>query len=54
LIILDDQESIECVGTEIIAGFPEHQIEVETERLDVPADVRSALLAAWVYLRKER
>lgn len=50
----DDQESIECVGTEIVASFPKHAVQVETIRLDAPADFRASGLAAWVHIRKER
>lgn len=50
----EDHESIECAGTEIIASFPKYMIEVETIRLDAPADLRGKALKAWAYYRKER
>ena len=48
-----DRESMECVGTEILASFPEHELEVECVRADVPARLDPFFLMAWVYLRKE-
>src|SRR5688572_7154269 len=50
----DDVDSMECVGTEIIASFPQHQIAVEVVRLDAPAPLEPHNLKAWVYSRKER
>lgn len=50
----DDAESIDCVGTEIIAGFPNHTIAVEVLRVDVPESLDPYFLKAWVYMRKER
>lgn len=48
-----DRESMECVGTEIMASFPTHRVEVECLRLDAPAQMKSLFLMAWAYLRKE-
>lgn len=50
----EDVESMEAVGTEIIASFPEHQIDVEVMRLDAPAPIAPHNLKAWAYARKER
>lgn len=50
----DDVESMECVGTEIIASFPQHQIAVEVIQLDAPAPLEPHMLNAWIYSRKER
>lgn len=49
----DDRESIECVGTEILASFPNHELDVECVRLDAPAPLRPFFLMAWAYIRKE-
>jgi hypothetical protein len=49
----DDRESIECVGTEILASFPKHEFDVECVRLDAPAQLDPLFLMAWVYVRKE-
>jgi hypothetical protein len=49
----DDRESMECVGTEIIASFPEHEIVVEVLRSDAPTKLEPFFLMAWVYVRKE-
>lgn len=50
----DDAESMECVGTEIIASFPEHELAVEVVRVDAPDSLEPHILKAWVYSRKER
>jgi hypothetical protein len=50
----DDQEAMECVGSEIIAGFPTHMIAVELIRVDAPASIKPHFLRAWVFMRKER
>ncbi len=50
----DDQEAMHCVGSEIIAAFPNHRIEVKVTRLDPPLALNAHVLNAWVFLRKER
>ena len=50
----DDKESIECVGTEIIAAFPDLQVAVEVLRVDAPESMDAYQLNAWVFMRKER
>lgn len=50
----DDQESMECVGSEIIAGFPTHLIAVEVMRVDAPLLIKPHGLRAWVFMRRER
>ena len=50
----EDRESMECVGTEILASFPTHELEVECTRLDAPTPLNQLFLMAWVYMRKER
>jgi hypothetical protein len=49
----EDEEAMECVGTEIIAGFPTHEVSVEVLRVDAPADIKCHGLKAWVFMRKE-
>jgi hypothetical protein len=49
----EDSESMECVGTEILASFSTHEIEVECTRLDAPSPLKPLFLMAWVYMRKE-
>lgn len=49
----DDKEALECAGTEILAGFPEHEIDVQTVRADAPESIRDRGLDAWVFMRKE-
>lgn len=49
----EDSESMECVGTEVLASFPTYELEVECTRLDAPASLTPLFLMAWVYMRKE-
>ena len=49
----DDRESMECVGTEILASFPNHELNVECVRLDAPGPLNTLCLLAWAYMRKE-
>lgn len=49
----DDGESMECVATEILASFPNHDVEVECVRLDAPAPLKDLFLMHTVYRRKE-
>lgn len=49
-----DQESMECVGTEIVAGFPQCSIVVEVLRCDAPMDLNAQSLKVWVHMRRER
>ena len=49
----DDKESMECVETEIIADFTEHEVNLECKRLDLPKPLNPHTLSAWVYRRRE-
>jgi hypothetical protein len=49
----DDQESMECVASEVLAAFPEHQVAVDVVRVDAPEPVKPYCLTAWVFMRKE-
>jgi len=49
----DDRESMECVATEVMADFYDHEVSVECIRLDVPKPLNPHTLLAWVYRRKE-
>ncbi|AFY94046.1 hypothetical protein [Chamaesiphon minutus] len=49
----DEQESMECVATEVIASIPKLTIEVECKRIDNPKSLDPYKLLDWVYLRKE-
>lgn len=48
-----DQDSLECVGSEVAADFPEHRVEVLSTRIDFPSRLNEKSRTEWVYLRKE-
>ena len=48
----DDWDSAHCVGTEVIADFPYHKLEVNIERCDYPQ--RPPQIGELVYRRKEQ
>lgn len=48
----EDQEAAECAGTEVIASFPEHQLEVEIVRIDYPNPI--PVKGELVFLRREK
>ena len=48
----DDHESAECAATEVIANFPDYQLEVNILRWDYPKPVPQEGLTT-VYYRKE-
>ncbi|AFZ26565.1 hypothetical protein Cylst_4485 [Cylindrospermum stagnale PCC 7417] len=47
------EESMECVATEVMADFPEHEVGIECKKLDEPESLNPYTLSAWVYRRKE-
>ncbi len=47
----EDKELMRCVGTEIIADFPDMMIEEKMVRLDAPKKMKK--LQGWAYVRKE-
>ena len=49
----EEQESMECVATEVIASIPDFKINVECQRIDGPKSLTPYKLSEWVYLRKE-
>ena len=48
-----DLESIDCVGSEVAADFPEHQVEVLKTRIDSPIPISGRIHKVWAYMRKE-
>ena len=48
----EDNESAECVATEVIADFPEHNLEVDILRWDYPKPIPQGH-AEMVYRRRE-
>jgi hypothetical protein len=49
----DEQESMECIATEVIASIPDRNIDVECRRIDFPENLEPYKLSEWIYLRKE-
>lgn len=49
----EDRDSMEFVCTEVIADFPNHEVEMEYIRADSPESLQKYGLMAWVYCRKE-
>jgi len=51
-----DRDSLECVGTEVFADFPDHEVEVNIFRCDYPERIpqNEAPNMAFVYFRKEK
>jgi hypothetical protein len=49
----DIEESMEYAATEVMADFPEHQVEMECKKLDESEPLNPYTLYAWVYRRKE-
>ena len=52
LITEEDRESAECISTELIANFPEHELEVDISRLDFPSSLPKNI-GELIYLRRE-
>lgn len=48
----EDRESAECIATEMIANFPEHELEIDISRLDFPKPF-PANIGELIYLRRE-
>lgn len=49
----DIEESMACVATEVMADFPEHQVEIACKELNEPEPLNPYTLSAWVYRRRE-
>ena len=49
----EDQESAECVATEVIASFPNYKLEVDIRRLDYPNPL-PYVMGELVYKRREK
>lgn len=50
----DDVESASCVETELIASFPDHEVEVSVVRFDCPKPILNIEgVSEWVYSRWE-
>lgn len=50
----EEQESMECVASEVISSIPKLKIDVQCKRVDAPELLASYKLLNWVYLRKEK
>jgi hypothetical protein len=49
----DDQESMDCIETEVMADFSDITVSLKSIRLDYPELLNSQTLTDWVYRRKE-
>ena len=47
----EDREAMSCVETEVMADFPQLQIDLDVIECDAPQNIK--LLDAWVYRRGE-
>ena len=49
----ENEESMDCVATEVIADFPEHTIDLQCRTINMPESLKQYRLFAWAYMRKE-
>jgi hypothetical protein len=49
----EDRDSMEIACTEVMADFPDHDVEIEYLRADASESLNKFVLMAWVYCRKE-
>ena len=49
----EDEDSMDCVATEVIVDFPEYTIDLQCIAIDMPESLAQHRLSAWVDLRKE-
>lgn len=52
-IVNEDWETCSDLEGEVLASFPNQEVEVSPRYLERGRDLRSELLQAWVYRRKE-
>lgn len=52
-IVNDDWEACSDIEGELLASFPEHEVEVAPKYLERGRDLSPELLIAWVYRRME-
>lgn len=49
----EDEDSMDCVATEVIADFLEHTVDLQCITVNVSESLTQHRLLAWVYMRKE-
>lgn len=49
----EEREACSDIEAEVMASFPDCEVEVLARRLDAPEDLTPELLDAWVYRRRE-
>lgn len=49
----EERDVCSDVEAEVLASFPDYEVEVTAERSDSPRDLAPGILDAWVYRRKE-
>lgn len=49
----EEREACSDIEAEVMASFPDHEVDVFARRIDAPKDLTPELLDAWVYRRKE-
>ena len=49
----EEREACSDIEAEVMASFPDQEVNVLPRRVDAPRDLTSELLDAWVYRRKE-
>ena len=49
----EDEDSMDCVATDIIANFTEHTIDLQCITVNMSESLAQHGLSAWVYMRKE-
>jgi len=50
----EDHESAECVATEVIADFPEHELEIDILRWDYPKPIPQEGLETGYHRREQK
>lgn len=49
----EDEDSMDCVATEVIADFPKHTIDLQCITVNMSESLGRHRLLVWVYMRKE-
>ncbi|TQV80810.1 hypothetical protein [Denitrobaculum tricleocarpae] len=49
----EDEEDCDDVATEVIAYFPDHQVDLQIVSMEISDPIDGQMLGDWAYLRKE-